>query len=108
MQITQLTNTFPYPSAPGGRPPIRGYPSGQHAIDKHSELYKACLDFESLFIRQMLEVMRKTIHKEDDMLGGGMTQDVFEGMLYDQYAKKMAETAGFGLADTIYRQVSSK
>ncbi|HVP17695.1 MAG TPA: rod-binding protein [Spirochaetia bacterium] len=29
-------------------------------------------------------------------------------MLYDEYAKKMAETAGFGLANTIYRQLSSK
>ncbi len=77
-------------------------------VDKHSELYKASLDFESLFIRQMLEVMRKTVHREDDMLGGGMSQDIFEGMLYDEYAKKMAQTAGFGLADTIYRQLSSK
>jgi flagellar protein FlgJ len=65
-------------------------------------------DFESLFVRQMLEVMRKTVHRENDLLNGGLTQDVFEGMLYDQYARKMAETAGFGLADTIYRQVSSK
>jgi flagellar protein FlgJ len=48
------------------------------------------------------------VHKEDDLLGGGLSQDVFEGMLYDEYAKKMAQTAGFGLAETIYRQVSSK
>ena len=77
-------------------------------IDKNSDLYKASQDFESLFIRQMLEVMRKTIHREDDLLNGGLSQDVFEGMLYDEYAKKMAQTAGFGLADTIYRQLSSK
>ncbi len=100
MQSINLTNLHPYPvdTARAGRP----------AVDKHSELYKASVDFESLFIRQMLEVMRKTIHREDDLLNGGMTQDVFEGMLYDEYAKKMAETAGFGLADTIYRQLSSK
>ena len=56
----------------------------------------------------MLDVMRKTIHKEDDLLGGGPGQDIFEDMLYDEYAKKMADTAQFGLADIIYRQVSSK
>ncbi len=61
-----------------------------------------------LFIKQMLDVMRKTIHKEDDMLGGGLGQDVYEDMLYDEYAKKMAATAQFGLADMIYSQVSSK
>ncbi len=104
MQIAHLANSFPYPAAP-----VRaGRPAPQKPIDKHSELYKACLDFESLFIRQMLEVMRKTVDRRDDLLNGGMTQDVFEGMLYDEYAKKMAETAGFGLAETIYRQVSSK
>jgi len=77
-------------------------------VDRNSELYKACVDFESIFIRQMLEVMRKTVDKQDDMLNGGMSQDIYEGMLYDEYAKKMAETAQFGLAETIYRQVSSK
>ncbi len=100
MQIANLTNAYAYPVA-SARP-------GRSSIDKHSELYKACLDFESLFIRQMLEVMRKTVHRQDDLLGGGLSQDVFEGMLYDEYARKMAETAGFGLAETIYRQVSSK
>jgi flagellar protein FlgJ len=80
----------------------------RQVIDKNSELYKACGDFEAIFIRQMLDVMRKTVHRENDLLGGGLSQDVFEGMLYDEYAKKIAQTAGFGLAETIYRQVSSK
>ena len=98
MQPVGLTNMHSYPLA---RPP-------RPVVEKNSDLYKACQDFESLFIKQMLDVMRKTIHRDDDLLDGGMTQDVFEGMLYDEYAKKMAQTAGFGLADTIYRQVSSK
>jgi flagellar protein FlgJ len=100
MQAVNMTNAHTYPlDSPRPR---------RQVVDKGSELYNACVDFESLFIKQMLDVMRKTVHREDDLLGGGMTQDVFEGMLYDEYAKKMAETAGFGLADTIYRQVSSK
>ena len=77
-------------------------------IDRNSELFKASQDFEALFIKQMLDVMRKTIHKEDDLLGGGLGQDVYEDMLYSEYAKKMASTAQFGLADIIYRQVSSR
>jgi len=100
VQIVNLKNTHPYP-LPSAQP-------RRQVVDKNSELYQACQDFESLFIKQMLDVMRKTIHREDDLLNGGLTQDVFEGMLYDEYAKKMAQTAGFGLAETIYRQVSSK
>ncbi len=100
MQAGIIGSAHPYP--------LESSRGKQLPVDKNSELYKACVDFESLFVRQMLEVMRKTVHREDDLLNGGLTQDVFEGMLYDQYARKMAETAGFGLADTIYRQVSSK
>jgi flagellar protein FlgJ len=90
-------------SSPVARPSAR-----QPAIDRNSELFKASEDFESLFIKQMLDVMRKTLHKEDDLLGGGLGQDVYEDMLYDEYAKKMASTAQFGLSDMIYSQVSSK
>jgi flagellar protein FlgJ len=100
MQVTNLNNVHAYP--------MNSSQARKPAIDKNSELYKACQDFEALFIKQMLDVMRKTVHKGDDLLSGGMSQDIFEGMLYDEYAKKMAETAQFGLSDMIYRQISSK
>ncbi len=100
MQVPAVNGSFSYPvSAAAPRKP---------AVDKSSDLYTACQDFEAIFIKQMLDVMRQTIHKEDDLLGGGIGQDVYEDMLYDEYAKKMAQTAQFGLAETIYRQVSSK
>ncbi len=100
MQQPSIVNTHSYPvaSARTTRAPI----------DRQSELYKVSQDFESLFIKQMLDVMRKTIHKEDDLLNGGIGQDVYEDMLYGEYAKKMAATAQFGLSDMIYRQLSSK
>jgi peptidoglycan hydrolase FlgJ len=88
--------------------PVSNAQPKKQAIDKNSELYKACEDFESIFIKQMLDAMRKTLNKEDSLLDNGMGQDVYEDMLYDQYAKKMSSTGQFGLADMIYRQVSSK
>jgi len=100
MQIPTIANAHAYPVASSR--------TTRPVIDRNSELYKASQDFEALFIKQMLDAMRKTIHKEDDMLNGGLGQDVYEDMLYDQYAKKMASTARFGLAETIYRQLSSK
>ena len=75
------------------------------SVDRSSELYKACLDFEAIFIKQMLNVMRKTVPKEG-LLDGGMSEDIFEDMLYDEYAKKMAQTAQFGLAETMYLQIN--
>ena len=74
-------------------------------VDKTSPLYKVCLDFEAIFIKQMLNVMRKSVQKEG-LLDGGLSEDIFEDMLYDEYAQKMAQTAQFGLAETMYLQIN--
>jgi len=87
-----------------GAASANGLPARPH-VDKSSELYKACVDFEAIFIKQMLNVMRKTVQKEG-LLDGGLGEDIFEDMLYDEYAKKMAETAQFGLAETMYLQIN--
>ena len=77
---------------------------GPHVVDKGSPLYKVCMEFEAIFIKQMLNSMRKTVEKSG-MMDGGMAEEFFEDMLYDEYAKKMAATANFGLAAMIYGQL---
>jgi Rod binding domain-containing protein len=73
-------------------------------VDKNSKLYKVSVEFEAIFIKQMLNVMRKSVAKTK-LLHGGMAEDFFEDMLYDEYAKKMAENGDFGIADMIYQQL---
>ncbi len=75
-------------------------------IDKGSDLYKACEDFQSIFIKQMLDTMRKTVDKSGGMVEQNQGEKVFEDMLYDEYSKKMSKSAGFDLADNIYRQMT--
>lgn len=75
-------------------------------VDKDSALYKACEDFQSIFIKQMLDTMRKTVDKSDSMVQQNEGEKVFEDMLYDEYAKKMSKSAGFDLADNIYKQMT--
>ena len=72
---------------------------------KDTKLFEACQDFEALFIKQMLNSMRKTVNKTG-LMEGGMAEDVFEDMLYDEYAKIMSKTADLGLADMVYQQVA--
>lgn len=100
MQVTNVNNTFSYP--------INASQVKKATIDKTSDLYKAAQDFEALFIKQMLDAMRKTLNTQDDMVGSGTGQDMYNDMLYDEYAKKMSSTGQFGIADMIYEQVSSK
>jgi len=73
-------------------------------VEKGSPLYKVCLEFEAIFIKQMLNSMRKTVEKSG-LLNGGLAEEFFEDMLYDEYAKKMAVTANLGLAAMIYSQL---
>lgn len=63
--------------------------------------------FEALFLEQMVKSMRETQNPEQDMLHGGMAENYFEDMLYQEYAKLMAKRGSFGIADQIYDQFRS-
>jgi len=89
--------------AAAGRKAASGASGGE--IDKNSKLFEACQDFEAIFLKQMLNVMRKTVNK-GELLNGGFAEDVFEDMLYDEYAKKMAKNSQFGLSEMLYRELS--
>ncbi len=69
------------------------------------QLYKVCVEFESLFIKQMLNAMKKTVTK-GDLMHGGYAEEIFEDLLYDEYALAMAKSSGFGVADMVYRQLT--
>ncbi len=73
---------------------------------ERKKLYDAAVEFQSIFVKMMLNSMRKTLNKENDPLHGGQTQEIFEDMLYDKYALSMSQTAGFPLADWIYRDLT--
>lgn len=75
--------------------------------NKESEkkrLKEVSQDFEALMINQMLKEMRKTVNKSE-LINGGVAEEIFEDMLYDEYAKEFSKTKSFGLAETIYNQM---
>jgi len=78
---------------------------GKNLTGDQKKLYQTSKEFEAIFIKQMLSSMRKTVNKTG-LMEGGMAEDIFEDMLYDEYASKMAETGDFGIADTLYQQLS--
>ena len=96
---SQIPGQFKSRAAAGRKAAFEG------EIDKDSKLFQACQDFEAIFLKQMLNVMRKTVNK-GELLNGGFAEDVFEDMLYDEYAKKMAKHSRFGLSEMLYRELS--
>ncbi len=82
---------------------VRSTPSAPKGRDEEAKLKDACRDFEAIFIKQMLDSMKKTVQKTG-LMEGGMAEDIFEDMLYQEYSKTMAKTGSFGISDMLMRQ----
>jgi Rod binding domain-containing protein len=94
---------------PSGASQVQG--SGAHVasggqVDRKSKLFEQCQEFESIFVKMMLKEMRNSVDKSDSLLSGGWAEDIYSDMLDDQYSKSIAENAGFGLADQLYKQLA--
>lgn len=82
--------------------------SGESVKSMEEErLKEVCKDFQSIFVKQMLDAMRETVNKEG-MLSGGHAEEIFEDMLYDEYAKDMSDNAELGLDEIMYEQLSQQ
>ena len=73
------------------------------ASDKE-KLKEAATEFEALLVKQMLDTMRQTLHKEDRLFDGGMAENIFEDMLYTEYSRLMTKSGDFGIARAIRAQ----
>jgi len=69
------------------------------------KLFDASVEFESIFVKMMLKEMKASVHKEK-LIDGGYAEEIFEDMLYDEYAKNISKNESLGLAEEIYRQMS--
>jgi flagellar protein FlgJ len=72
-------------------------------VDEEKVL-NVCYEMESLFIGTMLDVMRETVD-ETGLMGKSFAKDLFNDMLYDEYAKLMARSDHIGLARQIFDQI---
>jgi peptidoglycan hydrolase FlgJ len=77
------------------------------AIDRTDKLYEQCRELESFVIKNLLEGMRKTVQKSGFM-EGGFAGEMYEDMLYDEYATSLSKNAGFGLADQAYLELNGR
>lgn len=75
--------------------------------EKDEKLMHVCIEMESLFVARMLREMRNTVHK-NALLHGGFAEEVFEDMLYDEYALRLSKTSSLGLAKMLYEELSKK
>lgn len=72
------------------------------AVLKAQKLKKAVVDFEALFINEMLKNMRSTITKSG-LLGDGMGEDVYTSLFDWEISKEMASGRGLGLGEMLIK-----
>jgi Rod binding domain-containing protein len=66
-----------------------------------AEALKAGKQFEAMFLSQMMKPIFDTLHT-DGMFGGGQGEEMFRGLLVDNYAKAMANHGtGIGIAPIV-------
>jgi Rod binding domain-containing protein len=63
-------------------------------------LVAAARDFEAVYLTEMIRPMFDTL-EVDPMFGGGKGEEVFRGLLADEYGKIMARSGGIGLASHV-------
>jgi Rod binding domain-containing protein len=80
---------------------------GSAGIDRKSKLFEQCQEFESIFVKMMVSEMQKSVEK-GGLMNGGYAEEIFNGMLQDEYSKTMTKTANFGIADSLYRQLAKQ
>lgn len=65
---------------------------------------QAAKDFEATFIAEMLKPMFDMVDV-DSQFGGGKGEEVFRGMMVQEYGKMIAARGGVGIADQVQAEL---
>lgn len=71
---------------------------------KMEKIEEAAQEFESVFISEMLKPMFEGI-ETDGQFGGGKGEEIFRGMMVQEYGKMLAKDGGIGLSTQIKQQM---
>ena len=94
------------PNVPEGADVTSSSTASKNApIDKTDRLYGLCQDLETFLIKNLIKSMRSTIQKTN-LINTGFAGEMYEDMLYDEYAKSFALNANFGFAEMAYKELT--
>lgn len=73
---------------------------GLKNVKNLEKIEQTAQDFEAMFIAEMVKPMFQGI-STDGLFGGGKGEEVFRGLLIQEYGKLMAQTGSVGIADHV-------
>lgn len=73
-------------------------------IPNYAAIDAKAQEFEAVFVAEMMKPMMESV-EVDPLFGGGNSEEIFRGMLTQEYGKKIAETKSIGIADFVKREL---
>ena len=94
-------------SSKGGAAPVGAAPAASKntPVDKTSKLYELCMELETFLVKNLIKSMRSTVTKSK-LIDTGFAGEMYEDMLYDEYAKDFSRNANFGFAEMAYKELA--
>ncbi len=74
--------------------------------EQRQQLWDAALQLESLFVHQLVSAMQRTIPRGEGILAESKAEEIFRGMLDEQWSELIAESGDTGLARLLYEQLA--
>src|SRR3990172_9199462 len=74
--------------------------------EEEKKLRKISQEFEAIFLSFMMKSMKKSV-PEGGVLPQGAGHDLYRQMFDEEIARSLATSKGIGLADVIYRELST-
>ena len=81
-----------------------GKQSRETELERLAEVAK---EFETLLVEMMIKSMRQNV-PESPLFGESNAREIFQDMLDGQYAKIMVDRKGFGISESLVRQLGKK
>jgi flagellar protein FlgJ len=88
---------------PATTPSARGAVKQPVAGTTDARLRQAALDFEAVYLTEMLTNMG--VAREPETFGGGFGAEAFQSLLNGAYAERIVGRGGTGIAEMVYRQL---
>lgn len=105
--ISSLLDGNPTALSRSSKPVGAAANAGQNGtIDRTSRLYEQALELESYMVKIMLSSMKNTVQKSEFSGSDNFAGNMYDDMLYDELSRTVTRSAGFGLADQVYLQLS--
>ena len=102
--LKKVQNSQTAAKTEGDKPVSSGFKKAP--IDKTDKLYELCQELESFLIKNLIKSMRSTVQKTN-LIDTGFAGEVYEDMLYEEYAKSYSKNANFGFAEMAYRELAN-